>query len=87
MFRILAQSVADVNMLDVVTKVDSLYNNAYNRLATIFIAGFGIVFIITGSVPFLIQWFHRRSLISEKDEIITQTTEEIKQLERNVRKV
>ena len=86
MFRILAQSVADVNMLDVVTKVDSLYNNAYNRLTTIFIFGFGLVVIITGSVPFLIQWFHRRSLISEKDEILKQTKEEIKQLERNVRK-
>jgi len=86
MFRILVKSVADVNMLDVVTKIDSLYNNAYNRLTAIFICGFGLVVIITGSIPFLIQWFHRRSLISEKDEIIKQTKEEIKQLERNVRK-
>lgn len=86
MFRILAQSAADVNMLDVVTKVDSLYNNAYNRLATIFIAGFAIVSLITGFAALIIQRMQRRSLIAERDEIIKQTKEEITQLELNVRK-
>ena len=82
MFKIIAQSITDVNIIDVITKIDSLYDHAYIRLSTIFLAGFGVVAIITGSAPFLIQWLHRRSLIAEKDTILKQTKEEITQLER-----
>ena len=46
MFRILAQSVTDVNILDVITKVDSLYSNAYNRLFVLFASGFALVGIL-----------------------------------------
>jgi hypothetical protein len=82
MFRILAQCVTDVNILDVITKVDSLYNNAYNRLSTIFLAGFAIIITVMG----LIQWWQRRSLLEEKDEILKQTKEEITRLERKFEK-
>lgn len=83
MFRILAQCVTDVNMLDVITKVDSLYNNAYSRLILIFTAGFALVGIV---VPWLIQLIQRRSLIAEKESILTQTKEEIKQMGRKFEK-
>ncbi len=82
MFRILVQCVTDVNILDVITKVDSLYNNAYTRLSTIFIAGFTIIITMMG----LIQWWQRRSLREEKDEILKQTKEEITRLERKFEK-
>ena len=83
MFRILAQSVTDVNMLDVITKVDSLYNNAYNRLFLLFTGGFALVGVLA---PWLIQLIQRRSLIAEKDSILTQTKEEIRQLGRKFEK-
>jgi len=83
MFRILAQGVTNVNMLDVITKVDSLYSNAYNRLFLIFAGGFALVGVLA---PWLIQLIQRRSLIAEKDSILTQTKEEIKQMGRKFEK-
>lgn len=83
MFRILAQGVTDVNMLDVITKVDSLYSNAYNRLFLLFAGGFALVGVLA---PLFIQFIQRRSLIAEKDSILTQTKEEIKQLGRKFEK-
>ena len=83
MFRILAQSVTDVNTLDVITKVDSLYSNAYNRLFVLFASGFALVGILT---PLFIQLIQRRSLIAEKDSLLTQTKEQIKQLGRKFEK-
>jgi len=83
MFRILAQCVTDVNILDVITKVDSLYNNAYIRLWMFIAAVFALVGIF---IPFLIQSIQRRSFIAEKDEILKQAKNEIKQSERKFEK-
>ncbi|MCK4913572.1 MAG: hypothetical protein KAI59_05380 [Planctomycetes bacterium] len=83
MFRILAQGVTDVNILDVITKVDSLYSNAYNRLFLLFAGGFALVGVLT---PLFIQLIQQRSLNEEKNSILTQTNKEIKQLKRKFEK-
>jgi hypothetical protein len=50
--------------IDLITKVDSFYNSAWEKLVIIVSISFGIVGII---VPFIIQWYQKKTLkISEE---------------------
>jgi hypothetical protein len=86
MFEILAQNIANPNALDVLTNVESLYDHQFNHLTTIFIGGFVIVTLVVGSVPFLVQWIQRSSFSAEKDRILNQIQQEIRQLQENFKK-
>ena len=45
--------------IDLVNKVDSFYNSAWDKLIIVGSLAFGIVGIV---VPFIIQWYQKRTL-------------------------
>jgi hypothetical protein len=52
------------SQIDLVDKVDSFYNNAWGKLIIVGAVAFGIIGII---VPFVIQWYQKRTLkVSEE---------------------
>ena len=64
------------NGLDILEKVDTFYNNAWNKLIIVGSVAITIVGIV---VPLIIQWYQKRTLkLSEellKKSITTQTAE------------
>ncbi len=56
----------DTNVLELLTKIDALYNNAWNRL--IWFAG-GILAVCGIFVPILIQFYQRRFFRIEQEEL------------------
>lgn len=63
----------NLKCIDIVQKIDSFYNNAWNKLIFIITVGFTIVGVI---VPLFIQWLQKKSLKASeellKKEINTQ---------------
>lgn len=52
------------NQIDIIDKVDTFYNNAWDKLILVGVVAFGIIGII---VPVIIQWYQKRTLkISEE---------------------
>jgi len=89
LLTILVQADTLSQEVDLIQKIDSLYNNAWNKLVIVGSVAFAIVGII---VPLVIQWYQRRTLkLSEelmkkeiaenaeekKEEIINVISEEI----------
>lgn len=64
----------NMNEVDIVQKIDSFYNNAWNKLILVITIGFTIVGVI---VPLFIQWLQKKTLKTSeellKKEIETRT--------------
>lgn len=66
------------NAIDLIQKVDTFYNNAWNKLIFVITIGFAIVGII---VPLFLQWLQKRTLKASEELLkkeIGEKTKEIK---------
>lgn len=71
-----------IDGLELVEKIDSLYNSAWNKLVIVGSIAFGIIGIV---MPILLQWYQRKILSANEDKLKAIILNEAKNIKNNLK--
>ncbi len=77
--KVLAQSIDNTSkdIIDLVTKVDSFYNNAWQKLIIVGTVAFAIIGI---ALPLIIQWYQKKALSLSEELLKKEIESQVQQI-------